>query len=75
MIRYFGILGADDYIGIVKIIDRSEAYIYHLKKKKYIRNDNYLNALFDPGTDYEEVTEEEANDILNDLMSDSLSKE
>lgn len=70
MIRYYGRMGAGEYVGVVKIEDACRAYVYHLKKKKYVRDDYFLCAAYDPGTDYWEVNEEEAQEIINDLLEE-----
>lgn len=62
--KYYGWLGASGFDGVVKIIDNSEAYVFNNKEKDYHRNDEFLKAAFDPGSDFEEISKEEAEKII-----------
>ena len=67
--KYYGWLGAKGYDGLVKIKDHSEAYVFNHEKKDFYRNDEYLKAAFDPGSDFEEISADEAKDLLTKLLS------
>lgn len=64
MEKYYGWLGASGFDGVVKIIDNSEAYVFNTKEKDYRRDDEFLKAAFDPGSDFEEISKEEAEKII-----------
>ena len=64
MEKYYGWLGASGFDTVVKIKDYSEAYVFNIKEKKYVRNDDYLKAAFDPGSEFEAITKEEAEAII-----------
>lgn len=65
--RYFGCIGAKGYNSVVKIVDGCEAYIYNRIAKGFKRNDDYLKALSDPGSEYEEISKKEADKIIKNL--------
>lgn len=66
-IKYYGWLGLKGYNGLVKIKDNSEAYVYNKKEKDFRRNDTYLKAAFDPGSEFEEISAKEAEALLKEL--------
>lgn len=66
-VKYYGWIGGNGYDGLVKIVDNSEAYVFNKEKKDFHRSDEYLKAAFDPGSDFEEISEEEANDLIEGL--------
>ena len=65
--KYYGWLGASGYNGLVKIKDNCEALVFNKKEKKFHRNDDYLKAAFDPGSDFDEISEKEAAALLKEL--------
>ena len=75
MIRYYAILAAGEYVGLVKIENGSKAYFFHLKKKKFIRDDYYLRAEIDPGIDFWDISEEEAEEFIQDLLEEEEEEE
>lgn len=62
--KYYGCIGIKGYNSVVKIIDSCEAYIYNRWDKEYRRNDDYMKAMFDPGSEYDEITKEQADEII-----------
>lgn len=68
--KYYGWLGKGGYDGVVKIVDYSEAYVFNKAKKDYRRDDEYLKAAFDPGSDFEEITKEEAEKIIEKIKAE-----
>ena len=65
--KYYGCIGTNGYNSVVKIVDSSEAYIYHRLYKAFRRNDDYLKAMFDPGSEFDEITKEKAEEIIGKL--------
>ena len=65
--RYYGWLGIRGYDGVVKVINNCEAYVYNKRKKFFERDDDYLKAAFDPGSDFDEITKDEAMEIIGGL--------
>lgn len=65
--KYYGCIGIKGYNSVVKIVDSSEAYIYNRLYKAYHRNDDYLKAMFNPGSEYDEITKEKAEEIIRSL--------
>lgn len=75
MIKYYGILAAGEIDGLVKIEDGIEAYVFNQKKKKFVRDNYYLAAAYDPGTDFWDLTEEEAMEILEELIAEEETED
>lgn len=65
--KYFGWIGSGGYDGVVLIKDYSEAYILTSEHKEFHRNDEYLKAAWDPGSEFDEITKEEADKIIAKL--------
>lgn len=65
--KYYGWLGASGYNGVVKIVGLSEAYVFNKEQGDYRRDDEYLKAAFDPGSDFEEISKEEAEKIIEGM--------
>lgn len=65
--KYYGWLGPNGYNGLVKIKGNSQAYVYNKTEKKFRRNDTYLKAAFDPGSDFEEISAKEAAALQKEL--------
>lgn len=65
--KYYGWLGQNGYNGLVKIKDNSEAYVFNKKEKNFRRNDTYLKAAFDPGSEFEEISATEAAALQKEL--------
>lgn len=65
--RYYGCLGSRGYNSVVKILYGTEAYIYNRLHKQYVRNDNYLKAMYEPDSEYEEISKEKAAEIIKSL--------
>ena len=61
--EYYGWLGIDKYDTVVKIVDE-EAYVYRVSDKRFVGNNEFLKAKYDPGSEYEPITEEEARTII-----------
>jgi len=66
-VQYYGCKGINGYNSVVKIVDASEAYIYNRLYKAFHRNDEYMKAMFDPGSEYDEITKEKAEEIIRSL--------
>lgn len=75
MIKCYGILAAGGIISLVKIENGSKAYVFHLKKKKFVRDNYYLAAECNPGADYWDITEEEAMELIKELSAKKDSEE
>ena len=65
--KYYGCLGVKGYNSVVKIVDGCEAYVYNRLYGAFRRNDDYLKAAYDPGSEYEEISKEEAEKIIEGL--------
>lgn len=65
--KYYGCFGSAGYNGVVKIVDGCEAYVYNRLYGAFRRNDDYLKAAYDPGSEYEEISKEEAEKIIERL--------
>lgn len=65
--KYYGCIGTKGYNSVVKIVDGCEAYIYNRLYKEYRRNDDYLKAMYDPGSEYDEISKEKAAEIIKSL--------
>lgn len=65
--KYYGWLGQGGYDGLVKIENGHEAYVFRAAEGKFVRNDDYMKAKYDPGSDFEEITKEEADAIVAKL--------
>lgn len=65
--KYYGCIGLNRYNSVVKVVDGCEAYIYNRWEKEYYRNDYYLKAMYDPGSEYDEITKEKAEEIIRNL--------
>lgn len=61
--------GPDGYASVVKIVDGCEAYVYRVPEGKYVRNDDYLKAMYDPGSDFDEIAKEEAEAVIERLTN------
>ena len=68
--RYFGCLGIKGYDSVVKIVDGCEAYIFNRILGDFKQNDDYLKAMYDPGSDYDEISEEKAKEIIRGIMDE-----
>ena len=66
-VKYYGCIGINGYNSVVKMVDASEAYIYNRLYKAFHRNDDYMKAMFDPGSEYDEITKEKAEEIIRSL--------
>ena len=66
MFKYYGWLGGAGYDSLVKIKDNSEAYVFNREKKDFHRNDEFLKAAYDPGSDFEQISEDEANKLIGE---------
>ena len=69
-VKYYGCLGKGGFNGVVKIENYSEAYVFNKGKKEFVRNDEYMKAAFNPGSEFEAITEEEANAIVEKLVAE-----
>lgn len=67
MEKYYGWAVSGGYGCVVKIVDRCEAYIFSKTSGEFRRDDEYLKAAFDPGSDFDEITKEEAAKIVAEL--------
>ena len=65
--KYYGWLGASGYNGVVKVIDYSEAYVFNKEMGDYRRDDEFMKAAIDPGSDFEEISKEEAEKIIEEM--------
>ena len=66
-VKYYGWLGLDGYNGLVKVENNSAAYIYDRKKKTFRRDDKYIKAAIDPGSEFDEISEKAAKDLMQRL--------
>lgn len=69
--KYYGWIFGDEYGSVVKVVNKSEAYVFNVREKDYHRNDKYLKAMFDPGSEFEEITESEAAEVTKSLLDDT----
>lgn len=67
MEKFYGWIGSGGYKSLVKIKDNSEAYVFNKAEKDFHRNDDFLKAAFDPGSDFEQISEAEAQDLIKEL--------
>lgn len=65
--KYYGWIGAGGYDGVVMVKNYSEAYIMTRVHKEFHRNDEYVKAAFDPGSEFEEISKEEAEKIMEKI--------
>jgi hypothetical protein len=71
-VTYYGCWKREGRYGsVVKIVDGCEAYVYRVPEKKFVRNDEYLKAMWDPGSDFDEITKEEFDAIVAKLEAKS----
>jgi len=63
-IKYYGWIYESGYGSVVKIVDRAEAYVFNRKEKKFRRNDDWLKAMFDPGSEFEEIPKDKAMTLI-----------
>ena len=61
--EYYGCLGIDTYDTVVMIVDE-EAYVYRVPEKMFRRDNYFLKAKYDLGSEFEPITEEEARTII-----------
>lgn len=61
--EYYGWLGIDKYDTVVQIVNNM-ASVYRIADKMFRRDDYFLKAKYDPGSEYEPITEEEARIII-----------
>ena len=64
MNRYYGWIGEHGYDSVVKITDAFDAHVFNREKKDFIKNNYYLKARYDPGSEFEEISEEEALELI-----------
>ena len=64
--QYFGWIGHGGYKNVV-IIENSEARVFNVPKKEWETDNEFLKAKWDPGSDFEEITKEEAEKIIEKL--------
>ena len=69
-VKYYGWIGAKGYNGVVKVKDMSEAHILTKAHKEFHRNDEYLKAVWDPGSEFDEITEVEAKEIMEKIQNE-----
>lgn len=66
--KYYGWLGSNGYDGLVKIVNGAEAHVFNKVDKDFHRNDEYLKAAYDPGSEFDEISEDEAKALMKELM-------
>ena len=66
--RYFGWIGTGGYDGVVMIKNYSEAYVMTNASKEFHRNDEFLKAMWNPGSEFEEISEAEAKKIIGGIQ-------
>ena len=64
--EYFGWIGRGGYKNVV-IIENGEACVFNVPDKKWEKNNEFLKAKWDPGSDFEEITREEADKVIAKL--------
>ena len=62
--EYYGWLGAKGYDTVIKIEDY-DAYVYRTVEQKFVKNNDFLKAKWDPGSEFEANTKKEADKIID----------
>ena len=57
--EYYGWLGAKGYDTDIKIED------YRTVEQKFVKNNDFLKAKWDPGSEFEAITKKEADKIID----------
>lgn len=71
-VNYYGWgIGGSGYDGVIKIDENFNAYYYDCLTRKWVHDDTYLKAKWDPSCDFEEITEEEASQLIKKLTKKS----
>ena len=69
-VKYFGWIGTGGYQNVVIVENMCEAKVFN-KPKGEFRVDNYfLKAMWDPGSEFEEISEAEAKKIVEKLQNE-----
>lgn len=66
-IRYYGWIGGNGYNSMVKIQKEDgiwKAYVFNRPEKAFRPDDYYLKAMWDPGSEFEEISEDEAMSLI-----------
>lgn len=62
--EYYGWLGAKGYDTVIKIEDY-DAYVYRTVEQKFVKNNDFLKAKWDPGSEFEAITKKEADKVID----------
>ena len=73
--NYYGWLGEKGYDGLVMVTDQGAAYVFNRPSNKFRRDDEFLKAKRDPGSEFEEITREEADALLKKFGGAPLDKQ
>lgn len=65
--KYFGWIGKGGYKNVVIVTDLSEARVFNKVKGEFEVDNEFLNAAWDPGSDFEEISKAEADKIIEEL--------
>lgn len=65
--KYFGWIGSGGYKNVILVKEGGEAYFFNRAEKAFERNDEFAKAQWDPGSDFEEITKEEAEKVIERL--------
>lgn len=61
--KYFGWVGKGGYKNVV-IIENHEARVFNIPNQEWETDNEFLKAMWDPGSEFDEITEAMANEIL-----------
>lgn len=64
--KYYGWIGSGGYKNVI-IIENNEARVFNIPNHQWETDNYFLKAKWDPGSDFEEITKEEAEKIIKKL--------
>ena len=65
--KYYGWIGTGGYKNVVIVEDLSEARVFNKVTGEFEVDNEFLKAAWDPGSDFEEITEAEAQKIMKEM--------
>lgn len=70
-VEYFAWLGLGTLPDSVIIVnEHDETFVFDIRKQVFERDDYFLKAKYDPGSDYKQITKEKAAEILAAITKD-----
>lgn len=69
-VKYFGWIGTGGYKNVVIVENMSEAKVFNRASGELVVKNEYLKAMWDPGSEFEEISEAEAKKILEKLQNE-----